>query len=275
MPLVNPEKDLSLEKINLLHQVQMPCYDDGKRFTETAKLDRIRHLLKDSTYTETKGNLFRLYTKCSPDSQAFENVVVISSHADFVSAIRHPFLNVQSGGMLKGTFDNAATNAAALFLMLYGDLPDNVFVAFTGNEESGMRGAVELDRFLCSRIGGHPCYLTLDVTDIGFKEKSFSIENTFSLPRPLFQEIIGFAKETGLNGYCYPRALPDEAYAYARQGAHGCSICVPTKGPMHSDAGCKMELRAYLGYIDVVGHIAKSLAARLSRDLENIPNISL
>lgn len=248
-------------KLYVLQEMQRPCYDNGKKFTETAKLDRIHQLLAKTPYYQhgLQGKLVRLYSKMSLSSLPRENLLVISTHIDFVKNIRKPFVQVSAtDNMLHGTFDNSATNAAALYLMMTDALPDNVIVAFTGNEESGMRGAAELDGFLTSQLGVSPFYLALDVTDIGFKKKQFSIENTFSLSKDCRDELVKIAQEMKYQGYLYPKALPDEAYAYAGRGARSCSLCVPTDGPMHSDKGCYMELSAYLSYVDIVGHIAKT-----------------
>lgn len=268
MGAIDNLSEAELENFELLRRVQLPCYDDGKRFTETAKLDAIRMILSNNPYSaiRVEDDLFHLYSKQPFKLLDPAHVVVISTHADFVPNIRKPFAELKSDGVLLGTFDNSATNAAAVSLMLSDALPNNVIVAFTGNEESGMRGADALDKFLTSQFGCHPFYLTLDVTNIGFGEKQFSIENTFSLPAEALDEIIRFAKSTGLKGYLYPEALADESYAYTRNGAMGCSLCVPTKGPMHSDKGCKIELDAYMGYIRVV----KSIACNLRSVVESL-----
>ena len=246
-------------KLFCLQEVQLPCYDNGKKFTETAKLDRIHELLRGTSYKGLQGNLVRLYSKGSLETLKQDNVIVISTHADFVWNIRDPFVKIsEQDNLMLGTFDNSATNAAALYLMMNDLLPDNVLVAFTGNEESGMRGAAELDKFLRKTSGLSPFYLVLDVTDIGFGKKQFSIENTFSLPRAYRDELVRIAQEMKYQGYLYPKALPDEAYAYAERGALSCSLCVPTKGNMHSDNGCYMQLDAYLSYVDILEHIAKT-----------------
>lgn len=245
-------------KLELLYKMQQPCYDDNKTFTNTAKLDKIRELSEGNSYSaiRVQGDLFHLYSQSPLDRLDPAHTIVLSTHADFVPAIQNPFVEVK-GDVLHGTFDNSATNAAALYLMLEANLPMNVLVAFTGNEEHGMRGAAELDKFLVSQLGTHPFYLTLDVTNIGYKKKQYSIENTFSLPEENIQDLIQICKGTGYNGYLYPQALADESYEYSRLGAKCCSFCVPTKGPMHSDKGCSMELTAYLAYVDVLERITK------------------
>ena len=250
-------------KLFMLASMQLPCYDNGSVFTNTEKLDKVREILRNKTYTEqdkpyleTVGNLFRLYSRKPVEELDPSTAIVISTHADFVKQIRKPFVKGDSDGSLLGTFDNSATNAAALYLLYEGQLPDNVLVAFTGNEESGMRGAAELDYYLSQMLGGHPFYMTLDVTDNNYGESHFTLENCFSMSKKEIGELVDVIQASGIRGYGYPRALPDEAYRYANLGAHSCSICVPTEGPMHSNKGCNMELSAYLDYVDVVRQIA-------------------
>lgn len=246
-------------KLIILSEMQRPCYDNGKKFIVTDKLDRISQLLSDTSYVETQENLFRLYSKVPLNELNPEHLIVLSTHADFVSNIRRPFVKVSySQNLLLGTFDNSATNAAALYLLLEGNLPENVLVAFTGNEEYGMKGAAKLDQYLQAALGVSPFYLALDVTDIGFRQKQFSIENTFSLPRDTIENLVHIVKGTGHRGYLYPNALPDEAHQYSRIGALSCSLCVPTQGPMHSNKGCYMELSAYFNYIDVLEHLSRT-----------------
>ncbi|MFQ9022476.1 MAG: hypothetical protein ACLR6J_16980 [Parabacteroides merdae] len=48
----------------------------------------------------------------------------------------------------KGTFDNSATNAAVIDLMLRGELDESVLVAFTGDEEKDSAGAIEIMQML-------------------------------------------------------------------------------------------------------------------------------
>lgn len=273
---INSLTQQDLKKLEMLREMQLPCHDDNKRFTDTAKLDKIHELLHSSSYMPVNGNtLYSLWGKVSLDQltpEQRESMIVISTHVDMVSEITTPFVEFYKDGTMKGTFDNTATNAAIIYQMLYGSLPDNVFVAFTGNEEQGMGGARQLaddlSKFLDSEhTGMTPFYFTLDVTNIGFGEKTFSIENTFSLPEDYVTDLVRLAKETGQKGYLYPRALADESYEYTRVSyrsktnnpdIYGCSLCVPTKGDMHSNKGCKMMMDAYLGYTDLVGYIVSN-----------------
>lgn len=82
----------------------------------------------------------------------------------------------------KGTFDNSATNAAVIDLMLRGELDESVLVAFTGDEEKDSAGAIEIMQML----GRMECLvgkaLVLDVTNEGWEdEAAFSIETIMVL----------------------------------------------------------------------------------------------
>ena len=80
----------------------------------------------------------------------------------------------------EGTYDNAATNAAILNLMLEGTLPEYVLVAFTGDEERGCKGAKHLMGMLSAAGVTIRHLFVLDVTDMGWVEGSdFTIENDF------------------------------------------------------------------------------------------------
>lgn len=251
--MFSPAEEKKLEYLNL---VQLPCYDDGREFTNRTKLDKISEVLSGTPYQKYSFPLFDLYSRRPIDMSSAGNkeVVVLSTHADFVPAIKTPFAKLGNNGVLQGTFDNSATNAAALYLLAEGLLPENVLVAFTGNEESGMRGA----RMLSSLIGHwfNPRIIALDVTDVGYEDKFFSIENTFSLKKSELNEVLNIARQTGLPGYVYPKALPDEAHAYASCKNKCFSLCVPTKGLMHSNSGCRMKANAYFHYIDTLQHLA-------------------
>lgn len=259
----------TIKKMQFLSDMQLPCYDDGKKFTTTSKLDKIDDILAYTPYNKVSSNLYRLYSKMPlnpfvpgygiPDE--LKDVVVISTHADFVRNITKPFVSAEKEDVLRGTFDNSATNAAVLYLMTENLLPDNVLVAFTGNEEHGMRGAKRLAYDLGTNL--RPRFIALDVTDLGYKtKKSFSIENAFSLSKSEIDEVIAIAKETGQQGCGMIEALPDEAYAYANNGFKCFSLCVPTKGDMHSDSGCLMRASSYFDYVDMVGHIASNWHSR-------------
>ena len=120
---INSLTQQDLKKLEMLREMQLPCHDDNKRFTDTAKLDKIHELLHSSSYMPVNGNnLYSLWGKVSLDHltpEQRESMIVISTHVDMVSEITTPFVEFYKDGTMKGTFDNTATNAAIVYQMLY------------------------------------------------------------------------------------------------------------------------------------------------------------
>ena len=70
----------------------------------------------------------------------------MSSHVDCEAGITECFSREEKDDILKGTYDNSITNTAILALMMEGYLPEQVIIAFTGDEEKESKGAVEITR---------------------------------------------------------------------------------------------------------------------------------
>ena len=146
---------------DILQTVTIDCKDNGEYFTVTDRVAVIERMLAGSCYRlVAREPLALLYAKrelCEGD-----RVLLISSHIDCL--YRACFCN-DEGDCLRGTFDNSFSNAALLWNMLNDRLPDNVVVAFTGNEESDSQGAVQAVVAL-GRMGCEvPAALVLDVTN--------------------------------------------------------------------------------------------------------------
>ena len=170
-----------MELINLLETISVINRDNGKRFTNSERLDVIASLLWNSRYRKINPDgLLNLYAKQPVDSYQGSKVVVVSSHVDCQSSITHCFSKQMGNGLLKGTYDNSITNAAILSLMMSDVLPDNVLIAFTGDEEEESHGAKHLIRFLESKSISIRHLFVLDVTDMGWDESvDFTVENNF------------------------------------------------------------------------------------------------
>ena len=262
-------------RLTILQYLTCTCRDNGKKITDDLKLRRIEELLRqtNSPYKAVAtGKLFRLYGRTPVESQ--DNVVVISAHADIVNGIKEPWVE-QKGNLLYGTFDNAAGDACAAILMYENVLPDNVFVAFTMNEEAGMRGAKEVSKYFKS-INKEFGAVVLDVTDVGFgKGVDFTVENDY-WSESFGLSVIGIAERMGRYAFVpntrkkdlsyVPKerymgfGMPDEAWAYKREGVQTCSLCIPTRGEMHDDSGLAMSKSSYMKYINAVGNITTVLS---------------
>ena len=149
----------------------MDCKDDGKQFLKKDRIREIKSLLANSGYELLEeGNLSLLYGK-----QAVGEVdayrTLISSHVDCV--YENCFVQDESNLCWKGTFDNSATNAAVIDLMLRGELDASVLIAFTGDEEKDSAGAVEIMQMLSRRECWIDRAIVLDVTNEGWEDGVF------------------------------------------------------------------------------------------------------
>jgi hypothetical protein len=121
----------------LICDVTIPCADDGRRFTDTRRLDFIQHTLLTSEYScFAEPPLARLYTHKRFDASC--PFIAISCHID---SIYEEHYAERANRELRGTFDNSACNAIALNAMMEERFGGQTVVCFTGNEENGLRGA--------------------------------------------------------------------------------------------------------------------------------------
>lgn len=262
-----------LKKVNVLN------YDNGKNFINTHRLDVIDNELKDSTYHRMNDTgLFYLYAKKSLD-QMKEPLVVISSHIDCQHAITKCFSEVREDGTLKGTYDNSITNTAVLGLMKENRLADNVVIAFTGDEEENSFGAISVSRYLKEKQKKF-IVIVLDVTDMGWEEKAdFTIENDF-WNEQLGKKVISILENIHYDWRYIPsdpdaipkyiprecvinvEAEPDESWAYDEENVSCFSLCIPTKGPMHSNRGVLARQKSFLHYTEVLEQIANQIGLK-------------
>ena len=221
---------------------------------ETDRLKFIEYILKYSGYYQMKIGLCNLFFKVAPDMSG-EPVTIISSHIDTHLDITKPFIEQIGENKIIGTFDNSITNAAVLVLMLDDMLPDNVAVAFTGGEEYGLIGANDLAEYL-SGNGINARIIVTDVTDRGYKEKAVaSVENRCNstgwssyITGELFDETPYTIHYTGNHE-------DDETAAYDNYGIECFSLCIPTKGEMHSNKGLKARISSLIAYTRLL-HLA-------------------
>ncbi len=263
------DDSMSMDLINVLSEIALLNKDDGERFTVTDRIDRISMLLKESNYKLAEsGDLFRLYSKKPIEDMKMKPVIVVSTHIDCQSKITKCFSESVDTGMLRGTYDNLATNAAILSLMHSDSLPENVVVAFTGDEERKSRGAKALVKFLKKNDIAVRHIFVLDVTDCGWNEEcDFTIENNF-WHDDYGKSIVSFAANSDFKwrfvpsdpndvpsfvpkqNTIYVEAEPDESWEYDEKNMNCCSICVPVKGEMHSNEGVLMREEGYRNYTE-------------------------
>lgn len=255
--------------LDLLDQINIMSRDNGKKFTDTGRLDVIRDLLWDTPYRRVNAQgLFHLYAK-KPLHLIEGKMILVSSHVDCQVGITKCSWKVRDEDCLRGTFDNSITNAAILYLMRRGNLPDNVAVAFTGDEEEDSHGARQAVKYMRA-LGKWFGVMVLDVTDMGFSEKvHISVENDFwteGVGRQVISLMQKLEKEDGIRWSYVPsdpagvpayipaeknlgeEAEADESWAYDEKGIPCFSLCIPVEGNMHRNAGVLVFREAIRGY---------------------------
>lgn len=251
--------------------------DNGRKFTDTSRLDAISDTLLSTKYSRINhGGLFHLYSP-EPVSNIRKPAVIISSHVDCERGITKCFTEFLQGGLMRGTFDNAITNASLLYLMLEGKLPDNVLAAFTGDEERDSHGAEQVMRFAEYSGLEIGCVIVLDVTDMGWHEEAdFTVENNF-WDDSLGIKVITSAENSGFKWSFVPEdpdeipgyvdmkyvipfeAEADESWEYDENDVRCFSLCIPVKGNMHSNEGVYARQEAFRRYTEILAEIASSI----------------
>ena len=267
MKMIKNNKDSYFN--NLLLQMNALNYDNGKKFIKTDRLDNICELLWSSSYRRINANgLFHLYSKV-PISELSDKLIVISSHVDCHRQITKCFSKDYDADLMQGTFDNSLTNAVAVSLMLEDALAMNVVVAFTGDEEEDSNGAADVAAFF-RKLHKKIKVIVLDVTDMGWREGcAFTIENNFwsDMTGKIASRLLA---ETGYpwrfvpsNPYEIPayipnkyvigqEAEPDESWEYDEHKVECFSLCIPTKGDMHSDDGVFVRKNSLVPYMKIL-----------------------
>ena len=259
---------LKLEKINV------PCRDNGKVFTVTDRLDGIYRQL---IMPEPLGDLFPLWG-CVHDGKLaklyaqterwpMEDCVLISCHVDSLYA---QYYHRVEGAELLGTFDNSLCNVILVDLMneRYA-LPGSIVVAFTGDEEQSSRGADEVMVFLKKKQCLPKVVISLDVTEAGFGDHDFTIENYFAgHPGKIPGGEAGFLKflKKAFPGEVlsihHEDADADESWQYDEHNVHCFSLCLPCRPisfDMHQDSGVRVRFESIKAYRSALLHLSRHL----------------
>ena len=188
------------EKI-LMYMASFITRDDGTEFTNMDRLYLIKLILAGSGYEIiSETGLSVVYKKKQTDLS--DNIVLLSTHVDCVPGITKPGFKVTKKGNYKGSFDNAATNAAVVISMLENRLSDNTVVAFTGDEEGHDNGAKQVRKLL---NGKRYIAIALDVTFnlesednsiTTYKDVSYTIDNICSVSsEEIVKKLFRYANE--------------------------------------------------------------------------------
>ena len=248
---------------SLLKMVTVDCKDDGTTFQVTDRIEVIKEYLKTTSYQLiAEENLFLLYGKLVP--QAGTPVVLVSSHIDCV--YKRCFCTEESD-TYHGTFDNSYTNAALLHEMMHDHLPDNVLIAFTGDEEHDSAGVIAVNLHLTRQQTPIHFALVLDVTNAGWeKQHFFAIENDMGVDLLTAHRIIETIRPYEGKYTFLHDAEPDETWDYDEYGIPCMTLSVPVGGNMHGEEGVSVRKTSFPVYCDVLSSLAHALTKQLYRD---------
>ncbi|MCR4646554.1 MAG: M20/M25/M40 family metallo-hydrolase [Oscillospiraceae bacterium] len=268
-----------MELTDILTRLSVLNRDNGKYFFRTDRLDAIAELLWNSSYRRVNADgLFALYAK-KPLSQLMQApVTVISTHVDCERGITACFSASVDETYMRGTYDNAVTNAAAVAAMLSEQLPDNVLIAFTGDEEEDCGGAKQLLAFLRRQNARIRAIAVLDVTDMAWNAKAdLTVENDF-FDDDLGETIIRTVQASGYTWRYVPadpddvpdyvpkgcliheEADEDESWYYDEERQQCFSFCLPIFGPMHSDEGVLARKASFPHYYDMLIRLMQAIS---------------
>ena len=267
------EKDLceTLERI-----AKKPARSNKNGFYDISKIAEIISFLcqKESPFriVRASNNVFIFGQK---DLYPGQDVLLVSSHADIVPEIWHPNASKDTDAhYFRGTFDNLGTNAACVSLMASEAvrLPDNVYFAFTAEEESGrMAGARDAYKIIKKETGIDPTVIVVDVTYEGFSNNRLFTLEGLSAPSEKARrnfllsvcetegeeqtfEVIRLNKKDD-NSFlpgpynAKPTSAPDESWYYDEKDCLSFSMDLPVAGSMHSDKGLLVKKPVFHGYV--------------------------
>ena len=245
---------------DLLSQLTVDCKDDGERFTVTDRIQVIQSLLKESSYQLVyEGSTSFVYAKLDFFSQSDQ--VLVSSHIDCV--YETCFVADVDAEHWRGTFDNSATNAAIIDLMLADRLNPSVAVAFAGDEEVDSRGAREVMHYFHSKDIRIRRALVLDVSNEGFHDEAVcSVENDRGFDILTGYHLIQSLQTSGLPCVFLHDAEPDETWEYGKgipdlyPSIPCLSLCLPVDGDLHAEEGTILRKSSIDGYKQILMNLA-------------------
>ncbi len=241
---------------SLLKAVTVECKDNGKDFLVTDRITAIECLLKETPYNLiAREPLALLFARRMP--QEGEKVVLISSHID---CVYNSCFCSENGEFFHGTFDNSFGNAAVLWCMINGVLPENAVVAFTGDEEKESAGAVQallaLGRMGCTISS----VIVQDVTNEGWESGAlFTIENDSGFDILQAYNIVSSLEPYSGKFAFRHNAEPDESWDYAEYGIPSLTLCAPVGGNLHGDEGVLLRRESVAVYCKVLARLARLL----------------
>ena len=252
----------------LICELTLPCADNGRDFTRTDRIQRIRDLLRSTPYT-CLGEKPLAQVWQHPEFDPALALVLVSSHIDSLYTKYHASCD---SGILLGTFDNSVTNAVILSLILENRLPQQVLVAFTGDEEDESRGADQVIDILQNAPPNpiHPeMVVVLDITEESYDSHSFTFENLFRASKASLSVPLRFEKKRDLAQFLrdllapsdpiiIKEGDPDESWQYDEYDLNCFAFCLPCKtitGDMHDEEGVHVKESSVHQYANTLAEV--------------------
>lgn len=282
----------------VLDKITLPARSNKKGFYETEKLDAIKDLISNvdcgfKVIHESKHSLiFGKGSLC-----VGKESILISSHADIVKGITKVSSELKDG-FYHGTYDNLGTNASAVSIMLLegNNLPDNVYFAFTSEEETGRcLGATDAYKFIHDSTKINPLCVALDVTDEGYYDNKLgSLEGLSANKNTALKIKRSFMDTEGENkSFCVVKMSKKDISPFDKEYINGgitvfdesvhfgkklkqnaFSFCLPTSGAMHSNSGLDVKEPVFIGYIlslmSFIYEYTNTLSKQNSEDIKDI-----
>ena len=252
----------------LICELTLPCADNGRDFTRTDRIQRIRDLLRSTPYT-CLGEKPLAQVWQHPEFDPALALVLVSSHIDSLYTKYHASCD---DGILLGTLDNSVTNAVVLSLILENRLPQQVLVAFTGDEEDESRGADQVIDILQNAPPNpiHPeMVVVLDITEESYDSHSFTFENLFRASKEAHSAQLRFEKKRDLAQFLrdllapsdpiiIKEGEPDESWQYDEHDLNCLAFCLPCKtitGDMHDEKGVHVKESSVHQYANTLAEV--------------------
>lgn len=237
----------------LLKRMAVPCRDDGRKFTDDARLKAIACELVGTQWRVWRlDSLCRIYAREGFDPM--KPTLVFSSHVDMVA--QRCYADCQ-GDVWRGSFDNLITNAALVWDMREDLFGPQVLVAFTGDEEEDSHGADQVARILKGHGTPVQFIIVTDVTEEGWNEgKSFTIENILPDEGQDVADALCWMMPLVVDLDQHPKVIvegeADEAWEYDEFDFPCCSVCLPCCGDMHSEQGVAVRAESVIRYAEAL-----------------------
>ena len=293
-----PISDNMKNYIKILEKVNIMCRSKTSKkqncFTDNSRLNEIEDLTKNTPFSKIyDGNLTKIYAKEDLDDLP-QDLFIISTHVDTVNNIsKCSSIYNEETSNLRGTYDNAGTNAACVIAMRDFDLPDNVIFAFNGDEETGKCKGAEEVLTVMKKHNKKIFPIALDVTYDSYDEKKlYTIENLYgnqktaelivfrardldsNLDNPAFTYVRGSKSPLPkLNSNELSRDMSwfDEGSYYGSKKISAFSLCLPCgDGEMHSNYGVQVKGPVFEGYVNSLVGMIYELTKTKENELDKI-----